>query len=80
MKAAIFESVIDAAIYRRNHGGWLFVKADSNIFSECYWFNASEYTPARILLHKLVDGLSGELVCDDRFVKAHLRAERSMQA
>ncbi len=65
MKAAQFETLLDAAIYRRNHGGWLFVTE----FAEAYWFDASAYTPTAIMLHRLVRGLSGELVCDDRYLR-----------
>jgi len=46
MITAQFETLLDAAIYRRNHGGWLFV----NDFSEATWFDASHYTPSAIML------------------------------
>jgi len=63
MKSAQFESLLDAAIYRRNHGGWLFVTDRS----EAFWFDASHYTPSAIMVNRMVNGLSGELVCDDRY-------------
>jgi len=63
MKCAEFETLHDAAIYRRNHGGWLFVTDRSS----AYWFDASIYTPTAIMLHRLCKGLSGDLICDDRF-------------
>ena len=65
MKIAVFQNLLDAAIYRRNHGGWMFVS-----HGDTYWFDASEYTPSAIMAHRLTRGLSGELICDNRYIKA----------
>jgi hypothetical protein len=61
MKSAEFETLLDAAIYRANHGGWLFV----NSFSEALWFSAEYYTPSAIMLKTRGNG---ELVCDNRYL------------
>ena len=63
MKCAEFECLIDAAIYRRNHGGWLFVT--DNV--QAYWFDAYYYTPSTVMLHPMTRGRTGNLVCDDRY-------------
>lgn len=69
MKSAEFESVLDAAIYRKNHGGWLFIpESTATIAGRAFWFNASEFTPSTIMLHALTRGKSGSLVCDNRFL------------
>lgn len=57
MKCGQFESLIDAIAYRKNHGGWIFITE----FNEAFWFN-NEFTPTRILLHRLTKGLSGKLI------------------
>jgi hypothetical protein len=57
MKCGQFETLTDAIAYRKNHGGWIFLTE----FNEAFWFN-SEYTPTRILLHRLTKGLSGKLI------------------
>ena len=66
MIAAQFENLLDAAIYRRNHGGWLFVTDRG----EAFWFCAAHYTASVILLHRLVKGREGNLICDNRYIKA----------
>jgi hypothetical protein len=65
MKCAEFETLHDAAIYRRNHGGWLFVDETLRAF----WFDAAAYTPGIIMTHRLVRGMSGQLICDNRYLK-----------
>ena len=74
MKNAQFENLIDAAIYRKNHGGWLFV----NECCEAWWFDAYHYTPSTIMLHRSVRGMSGELVCDNRFVDAYKKTQSAI--
>ena len=66
MKFAGFETLLDAAIYRRNHGGWLFV----NAHGKAIWFDAATYTPTDIMLHRTTRGQSGEIVCDNRYLKS----------
>jgi len=68
MKAAEFESLRDAAIYRKNHGGWLFVTDRC----EAFWFDASVYTPSVIMLHGLVRGKNGTLHCDNRYINSQV--------
>lgn len=58
---AQFETLLDAAHYRRAHGGWLFV----NDFNEATWFSAAHYTPTAIMLKMRGNG---ELICDNRYL------------
>jgi hypothetical protein len=58
---ATFENLLDAAIYRANHGGWLFVDA----YGQAQWFCAAHYTPTIIMLK--TKG-TGQLICDNRFL------------
>ena len=67
MRFAGFETLHDAAIYRHNHGGWLFV----NDWNESVWFDAAFYTPTVILRHRAIRGQNGNLICDDRYYKPH---------
>ncbi|MHB8086301.1 MAG: hypothetical protein ACYDHZ_10785 [Dehalococcoidia bacterium] len=69
MKLAQFTTTFEAAIYRRNHGGWLFVPNDG---TEPTWFDAAFYSPTPIMLHGITKGKTGELVCDDRFCRERL--------
>ena len=66
MKAAEFESIIDAAIYRLNHGGWLFV----DDLGRAYWFDAHHYTATTVMLHPMTRGKSGTVSCDNRYIRA----------
>jgi hypothetical protein len=69
MIRAHFEHLLDAAIYRHNHGGWLFVQdthgIGPTIYSPAQWFSAGHFTASTIML--AVKG-SGHLICDDRFL------------
>lgn len=51
MNYAGFASLRDAAIYRHNHGGWLWVDE----YCCAVWFDAAEYTPSRIFAHPVVN-------------------------
>ena len=66
MKCAEFECLIDAAIYRRNHGGWLFV-TDNGC---AYWFDAAAYTASAVIAHPFAYRKSGTLSCDNRYLKS----------
>lgn len=68
MRAAEFESLRDAAIYRKNHGGWLFVTDRV----EAFWFDAAVYTPTAIMLHPLTRGKTGTLHCDNRYINSEI--------
>ena len=65
MKYAGFESIHDAAIYRHNHGGWLWV----DDYGNAAWFDAATYTPSHIFAHPIVINRSGSLVSDDRYLR-----------
>lgn len=58
-----FNSVHEAADYRRQNGGWLFVIGETN----AWWFDAKCYTPYKILKTAQLKGLSGDLVSDNRY-------------
>lgn len=57
MKYAVFESLLDAQIYRKNRGGWIFVTE----WCEAFWF-CLDYKPTDIMHHRLTKGLSGRLI------------------
>ena len=61
MKSSEFDTLADAAAYRKQHGGWLFVGGTAT-----WWFDAAVYTPSQILASAQTRGVSGELVCDNR--------------
>jgi hypothetical protein len=57
MLYAAFESLLDAKIYRKNHGGWIFL-CDNG---ESFWFSL-DFTPQRIFIHRLTKGMNGRLI------------------
>jgi len=57
MLCAEFENLIDAQIYRKNHGGWIFYSDYFRVF----WFSP-EFTQTRIINHSMTKGMSGKLM------------------
>jgi hypothetical protein len=54
-----FASIREALQWREHNGGWLFTAADN---SEFIWFSL-KFTPAKIMLHRATQGLSGTAAC-----------------
>lgn len=63
--AVEFNDLREAAQYRQQNGGWLFVSASHPTVA---WFNARAFTPTSITRHPIAKGLSGELVADNRYL------------
>ena len=57
MKYAEFETLLDAQIYRKNHGGWIFITDRS----EAIWYSLT-FTPSMIFVHRATRGRSGRLI------------------
>ena len=64
MRSAEFTSIQEAAVYRKQHGGWLAVIGETN----AWWFDGACYTPSSIMTSKQTRGYSFELVCDNRYI------------
>lgn len=66
MRSAEFTDIQEAAQYRRQNGGWLFVIGATN----AWWFDAACYTATMVMTSRQCKGYSGELVCDNRYLEA----------
>ena len=64
MKSAEFIDIKQAAEHRKQHGGWLFIIGATN----AWWFDAACYTASKIMTCPQINGHSGELVCDNRYL------------
>jgi hypothetical protein len=58
MECAIFKKLQDAADWRAEHGGWIFV---SDACVRIVWF-APHFTPSVIMRHDATKGFSGAIV------------------
>jgi len=66
MRSAEFSDIKEAAAHRKQNGGWLFVVGATN----AWWFDAASYTASSVMTSRQCKGLSGELVCDNRYLEA----------
>lgn len=66
MISAEFADIQEAAKYRQQHGGWLFVVGATNAL----WFDAACYTASSVMTSRQCKGLNGELVCDNRYLES----------
>lgn len=56
---SVFSDFETAAKHQKDHGGWIFVPEGD---ASPIWFDATRFTPFKIMAHNSTKGLSGKLV------------------